>query len=112
MRTRTLTDENKTSNINDYYTDEDVNKKEDSIPPEGSDEKEAPPEYTEENVPPESKEESVPTESDEKNAPPEESTPPDTNIGSDNGIPLETIGTGEGKNDSTTVELTCEETDL
>ena len=134
MRTRTLTDENRTSNMNNYYNDEDANKKENRIPPEGSDEKssppeksdekEVPPESNEENVPPESKEESAPTESKEESAPTEskvesapmesdeKNAPPDTNIGSDNGVPLESIGTGEGNNDSTTVELACQETDL
>lgn len=103
--------------MNDY--DEDANKKEDSIPPEGSDEKSSPPEKgeekevpPEEDVPLESKEESAAEASDEKNVPPVESTPPDTNIGSDDGVPLESIGTGEGNTDSTTVELACQETDL
>ena len=136
IRTRTLTDEYRSGNIND--NDEDANKKEDSIPPEGSEEKSSPPEKSdekevppEETVPLESKDESVPTESkeesapmeskedsapeasDEKNAGPvDSSTPPDTNIGSDDGVPLESIGTGEGNINSTTVELACEETDL
>ena len=137
IRTRTLTDENRAGNI----YDNDVNKKEDSIPPEDSDEKSSPPEKgdekevpPEEEVPPESKEsapteskeESAPTESKEEIAPTEskeegapeagdeKNAPPDTNIGSDDGVPLESIGTstGEGNTDSTTVELACQETDL
>ena len=123
MRSRTLTDENRSSKINDNHNDENANKKEDSVasedhdekssPPEKTDEKKIPLENNEQEVEPESKKEIAPVESDVNNAATaEENTPPDTHIGSDNDIPLETTGTGEGTDNTTTVELACEETDL
>ena len=123
MRSKTLTDEKRSSKMNDYHNDENANEREDSIasedhdekssPPERSDEKKIPVENNEQDVEPESKKEIEPVESDVNNANAvEESTPPDTHIGSDDGNPLETTGTGEGNNNTTTVELACEETDL
>ena len=115
MRTRTLTDDDgyratdEKEATDNVATVEDTNKEKESIgddkssPPESTEKEDAAPESSEKDAQPESNEDAAPPEKDENNV------PPDTN--KDNGI-AESNATGEGTNNSTTVELECQETDL
>lgn len=121
MRMRTLTDENRTSNMQDFNADEYVDKeKENNVPPEYKDSPPSEKDSNEKVSPPENggdDEKSSPQEKgdDEKSFPPEsneEDAVLDSNRDSNNGVLQETSGTGEDNHNSTTVELACQETDL
>lgn len=113
MRARTLTDDYRNNNDDNTNTvgetkvtfedntrmDEEEKK---SISAEDIDGKSSPTEV-EKDAPPESNGEGALPEKDES------STPPDTS--KDNGV-AESSATGEGNDNSTTVELACQETDL